>query len=748
MRKKALLPILLAYALLAASLPVRAQVVVSEMMSANRQTLRDEDGDTPDWVELRNAGPAPVNLEGWHLTDDSLETTKWPFPAITLPPGGYLVVFASGKNRREGSALHAGFRLGAGREGVWLYNPAGQSVSSLPARCIPADASFGQLATMEAGLSHFARPTPGGPNDAESRFTVSVARDTVRFSQPGGVYAEPVQLSLSAGLPGTRLHYTLDGTPPDDTSPVYEGPLLVASRAGAENDISEEDTSPLWLPPRGTVNKATVVRAVAYQDGCPVSPIVTHTYFVGPTFSGRYSFPLVSLSVDRGDFFSNTDGIYVAGKNPDGVANYYQNGGAWEREVHLEYFTDGQQRLSQTLGARIHGRGSRGNPQKSMRLYAKSSYGKDLITYPFFREVSIGSFKRLLLRSTDADFEGSLFRDELVHTLLRGLDLDLQAVQPVVVFINGEYWGLQHLRERPDKYYLASHYGISPDAVDLLGYDKDDYEVIEGDGQGYQDLLEYIRNNDISQPQHYGYVSTQMNVENYIEYQIAQLYLANFDWPFNNVRYWRPRGPGGKWRWLFFDCDACLNKFSSPELARYLPDTEPDEPSRFLLSHLLRNADFRNQFVSRFYYHLSTTFEPSRVLRTIAEFKAAYAPMVAEHVARWSRPASLDDWLESVEAMEGFAIQRPPEMLRQLQEFLPAPVLLYPNPAARQLYVRTPEALPVSLAFFNVKGSLVATYQVRGDGAAVDVSALPAGLYLVRVQYGKLFFTQKVNLLR
>jgi hypothetical protein len=239
-----------------------------------------------------------------------------------------------------------------------------------------------------------------------------------------------------------------------------------------------------------------------------------------------------------------------------------------------------------------------------------------------------------------------------------------------------------------------------------------------------------------------------MNVENYIEYQIAQLYLANFDWPFNNVRYWRPRGPGGKWRWLFFDCDACLNKFSSPELARYLPDTEPDEPSRFLLSHLLRNADFRNQFVSRFYYHLSTTFEPSRVLRTIAEFKAAYAPMVAEHVARWSRPASLDDWLESVEAMEGFAIQRPPEMLRQLQEFLPAPVLLYPNPAARQLYVRTPEALPVSLAFFNVKGSLVATYQVRGDGAAVDVSALPAGLYLVRVQYGKLFFTQKVNLLR
>ena len=748
MRTKPVLPLLLTLSLLAAGRPAGAQVVVNEMMSANRQALRDEDGDTPDWVELRNAGPAPVNLEGWHLTDDSLETTKWEFPPVTLAPDGYLVVFASGKNRREGPALHAGFRLGASREGVWLYNPAGQPVSSLPARCIPADASFGRLAAAEAGAFHFARPTPGGPNDAGSRFTVTVARDTVRFSQPGGVYAEPVRLSLSAGLPATRLHYTLDGTPPDDTSPVYEGPLLVTGRAGAANDVSDEETSPLWLPPRGPVNKATVVRAVAYQDGCPVSPILTHTYFVGPTFSGRYAFPLVSLSVDRGDFFGNADGIYVAGKNPDGVPNYFLSGGAWEREVHLEYFTDGQQRLSQTLGARMHGRGSRGNPQKSIRLYAKSSYGQDLVTYPFFRETSVPSFKRLLLRSPDADFWGSLFRDELVHTLLRGLDLDLQAVQPVILFINGEYWGIQHLRERQDKYYLASHYGISPDAVDILGYDTGDEEVIEGDGQGYQDLLRYLRENDVAQPQHYGYVRTQVDIDNFIEYQIAHLYLANFDWPFNNVRYWRPRTPGGKWRWLFFDCDACLSKFSSPELARYLPDTQADDPSRFLLSQLLRNADFRNQFVSRFYYHLSTTFEPGRVIRTIGAFKAAYAPMVAEHVARWRRPASVDEWLASVTQIERFAAQRPPEMLRQLQEFLPSPLLLYPNPAARQLYVRSPGDLPVSLAFFDTRGSLRATHRVRGNGTPVDVSALPAGLYLVRVQYGKLFFTQKINLVR
>jgi hypothetical protein len=122
--------------------------------------------------------------------------------------------------------------------------------------------------------------------------------------------------------------------------------------------------------------------------------------------------------------------------------------------------------------------------------------------------------------------------------------------------------------------------------------------------------------------------------------------------------------------------------------------------------------------------------------------------MVAEHVARWNRPASVDQWLESVGEIERFALQRPPEMLRQLKELLPAPLLLYPNPAPGRLYVKSPGDSPLTLSFFDVRGQLLGVFRVPGDGAPVNVSALPAGLYLVRIQYGKLFFTQKIHLIR
>jgi hypothetical protein len=400
------------------------------------------------------------------------------------------------------------------------------------------------------------------------------------------------------------------------------------------------------------------------------------------------------------------------------------------------------------MGARTHGRGTRSNPQKSIRLYAKEEYGKDRIEYPFFGDTPVSSFKRLILRSPDADFTQTLFKDELIHRLLRGMNLDLQAAQPSVVFINGEYWGIHNLRERQDRYYLSSHYGVPSDGVDILGYDKGDEEVIEGDNRNYQEMVDYIQNHDMAVPEHYAYIQRQIDTDNFIDYQIAQIFLANFDWPTNNVRYWRPRQPGGRWRWLFFDCDACMTRFSLPELTRYLPATAEGDPARFLLSRLLRNAEFRNQFTSRFYVHLNTTFEPGRIIRMIEQFRAEYAPMVAEHIARWNSPPSLAMWLEALESLKRFALLRPPEMLRQLKDVLPAPLLLYPNPASDRLYLDALPDAPVTLTFLDTRGRQVAVRQISAGSDYTDISQLPSGLYLVRMQYGQLTLTQKLSVIR
>ncbi len=748
MKRWSFASVLLYFLFLTDCYSLRAQVVVNEVMSSNTRTIRDEDGETPDWIELFNAGPEAVDLTGWSLSDDSLETDKWKFPAVTIPAKGFLLIFASDKDRTTpGAPLHTNFRLGAGKDPVLLYNAAGALISVLPGRCIPSDASLGRIPDGSPALFHQSRPTPSGPNDPTSWFTIKEEKDTVLFSHPGGFYPAGFTLSLFVTSPRTRLHYTTDGTLPDETSPVYAAPLPITDQQGQADNYAAISTSPQWTPPGTAVNKATMIRAVAYVDGCPASPVITHTYLVDPQVSQRYQFPIVSLGVDRSDFFGKKKGIYVPGESPDGVPNYNRSGGSWEREVHLEYFTpDGQTMLRQVVGARAHGRGSRANPQKSLRLYADEEYGKNRIDYPFFNHLPVSSFSRLILRSPDADFSNTLFKDELIHTLLQPTGLELQATQPVVAFLNGEYWGIHHLRERQDKYYLASRFGVHPDSVDILGSDLGNEEIIEGDSRHYQAMLQYIRNHDLRQPSHYDYIRSQMDADNFMEYQIAQLYLANFDWPHNNVRYWRPRRTDGKWRWLFFDCDACMIKHSSPDLSKYVDPNAPDDGDRFLLRSLLQNEGFRQQFVGRFFLRLNTIFEPGRVIQTIEQFRNQYAPMVAEHIARWNTPDSYNHWLEALEEMKRFALQRPVEIIRQLQEIFPPPFRLHPNPAGEKVALEGEFSgnVPLQITFLNAKGQPVKFNRLQQEQDWLDVSALPSGLYLVRIQYGQIIFHQKL----
>src|SRR5262245_40759260 len=105
--------------------------IISEFMTNNDSLLVDEDGDFPDWIEIYNPDDQPVNLENWSLTDDKIHTTQWTFPAVTVPPRRFLVVYASGKNRTiPGSPLHTSFRLSADGNYLGLYAPGGSTIAS------------------------------------------------------------------------------------------------------------------------------------------------------------------------------------------------------------------------------------------------------------------------------------------------------------------------------------------------------------------------------------------------------------------------------------------------------------------------------------------------------------------------------------------------------------------------------------------------------------------------------------------
>ncbi|WP_341407358.1 lamin tail domain-containing protein [Luteolibacter soli] len=107
-----------------------ANPVITEFMASNKATAVDEDGDFSDWIEIHNPTTAPVSLDGWYLTDTATDLKKWKFPNVTLAPGEFRLVWASGKNRRfPNQPLHANFSLSADGEYLALVQPDGTTVA-------------------------------------------------------------------------------------------------------------------------------------------------------------------------------------------------------------------------------------------------------------------------------------------------------------------------------------------------------------------------------------------------------------------------------------------------------------------------------------------------------------------------------------------------------------------------------------------------------------------------------------------
>jgi Leucine-rich repeat (LRR) protein len=525
------------------------------------------------------------------------------------------------------------------------------------------------------------------------------------FSELGGYYEQPFELSLETGMENANIYYTLDGSVPTLNSTQYSTPLLIQSRVGEPNKFSAiPDVSPRWIPPAGEVFKVTVLRARVISDnGQASSPTITRTFLVDE--EKRYTLPVVSVVTDPGNFFDDQYGIYVMGDiykqlydpasslNPwERPANYIQSGQEWERPVHIEYFdVNGIPGFSEEANARIHGAATRERAQKSLRLYTVcDTECTETITYEIFPGLTnkttsapIQEFKTVLLRNSGNDWERTMFRDALLQRLVDHTSLDVQAYQPTVVFLNGEYWGIHNLRERLDEYYLESHYGLAPDEVTILAEDDIIITGEPGDEQDYLDMLDFAATHDMADPENYAYIQTQMDVENYIDYQISEIYFDNANWPHVNIKFWQkktgqsddpntPYGHDGKWRWMLYDTDFGFGFDGGPKNAEHdslLVAINPDwhDWAGLLFRSLLDNPEFRNDFVSRFADHINTSFEPQRVVNEIDQMQSVIAPEIEEHIRRWrGSEATLEEWQNSVEVMRGFAAYRPENVQQHL----------------------------------------------------------------------------------
>lgn len=646
-------------------------VYVNEVMSSNNGAVADEDGEFSDWVELYNGGDTAVNLAGFGLSDDETEPFKWVFPDVTLNPGEFLLVWASDKNRTiPGNPLHTNFKISAGGEEIVLTQPDNQLADRFDPVNIPANISYGKQPDGTGPWYYFEQSTPGASN---ATIAYNELLEPPQFSHTGGFYSQAFDLEITTSSTGATIYYTLDGSQPTANSLVYTGPISVTSRAGNPNTISTIRTTLsnyFWQPPTEEVFKATILRVQVVKAGALASPVSTHTYFVDPAINGRYSVPIVSLVTDAANFFDPQFGIYVPGNN----VNYLQEGDAWERPIHVEFFNiDGTTAFSQDAGVRIHGGKSTNYHFKSLRLYARTDYGPASFEYELFPGLGVTQFERLILRNSGQDIYTTLFRDAMQQSLVSHLNFDTQAYRPIVVFLNGEYWGIHGLVERYDQYYVADHYGLDPDKVDML---ENRAVVDEGSATHWNSMIAYIEANGLSDPAHYQYIQTQMNVENFIDYHASEIFFRNTDWLQNNMRYWRyqadgyqpaaPYGQDGRWRWMMYDLDQ---GFGLSGASPYTHDTlvwatAPgtnvyNTVNSFLLRSLLANETFKHDFINHFADLLNTAFLTDRMVQRINEMQAALSPEMQEHIDRYGKPTSITVWENSVQVMRTFAENRP-----------------------------------------------------------------------------------------
>lgn len=635
----------------------QGQVLISEFLAINSSVnISNESKNHNDWIELYNNNNYFVNVGGWYLTDNTKEPIKWRFPDNTvLRPKSHLVIWADDKN----NGLHTNFKLNNDIEEIALYNKKGELVDYVGFTTQKPDVSYGRKDDTTSVWQYFGNPTPAKANGNEGVDKIKYAPE-VCFSKSGGMYSDPLKLKLST--PSGKIYYTTDGSIPDENSLQYK------------NEIN--------------IEKTIVVRARVFSDAVLPGEVCTQTFIV----KSGYTLPVISLSTNAENLWDNKTGIYTNGdKYVFGqweTANFFQN---WERPANIEYYeATGQQGFNQQVGIKIFGNSTRIFSQKSFTIKASSKYGKKYIEYPLFKNKKASKYKSFLLRNSGNDWGNTMFLDAMAQSLIKDrMDVDIQAYQPAIVLINGKYWGIYNLREKMNASYIAANHNIPSNEIDLLKSNpfKGGFEIVKGDDKSYKQLVDFLNTNDMTKNENYMVVKEMIDVDEFINYQIAQIYFSNNDWPGNNLKIWRKKGDTGKWRWLLYDTDLSFSL--SPDAYRVNllkfalssdSETRMNMPyCTLFFRKLMENNAFKEEFIQRFAAHLNSTFEPQRVVAVIDSIQEIIRPEIPGFIERWGgilqqaypnvyTISSIPVWEVNVEMLRKFANVRPDYVFKHLSE--------------------------------------------------------------------------------
>jgi hypothetical protein len=625
--------------------PAFAEPRINEFLAVNNRGLADGNGEAQDWIEIYNPGAKSVPLGSWSLTDDAASPDKWLFPNVTLGPRKYLVVFASGKDRTEGNELHTNFKLNGNGEYLALVKPDGSTLASDFAPEYPGqreNISYG--AGAGGKLQFFDKPTPGRANG--SGFGGFVA-DT-KFEPNRGFFDAPFRATLTTATSGTTIRYTLDGRKPTATGgKVYAGPIAIDTTTTVRAAAFKSGLRASNVDTHTYLFAEDIIRQPAKPNGFPTTwnghpadyemdpEVVNDRNYKGRVASALKSIPSLSLVLNRDDFFKTGQGIYP---KSEGV----------EKATSVELIYPKTQESKQADGSvQIVGGSSTGRwkvDKLSMRLKFTSRFGDTSFRHPLFGEDAMSQFDTLVVDArlnqvwsygggsgpSDQRRRGQNTRDQFVADLQNQMGGFAPHGIHVHVYINGLYWGLHTLHERPDEHFTAHYLGGSKEDYDVMKHRKS--TVVSGNNRSYNALIAATSKN-LSGVSAYSAVQQQLDVTNFIDYMLLNFYVGNTDWSHQNwYASFNHNSPEGRWRFHSWDAEHVLKGINDNSVGK----NNAASPTGFHQS-LKRNEEYRVLFGDRIHRHFFNNGEltPEKAAATYKVRLDSIDEAIVAESARW-----------------------------------------------------------------------------------------------------------------
>ena len=600
-------------------------VIITEVMVSNDTVAIGATGLTADYIELYNVSAASVDLSNYGLSDDLGRPRKWQFPlGATIEPGERKIIILDGQTELSTYyELHTSFKLSKTDDTVVSFcDPTGKVLDRIPLpEDIPTDHSYGRSQGY-AGFYYYNAPTPGSENGVGYYGYAS----TPSFSLNGGLYKGSVQVTITAAE-GTVVYYTTDGSEPGQDDTVYNA-----------GDVLE-------------FSRVTPLRARAFDPSGMLQPSVTitQTYFLNV----YHTLPVVSIITDPDTLWNPETGMLTAGPNVD-KSNGIPFGNTVYRTVKEEldpsagyvemYDLEGNQVLNQGMVFKLQGNYSLDFPQKTFKVMAKSKFGAKYFTASLFEDRPFTEYKAFVLRISGNDsawtrlndgFQGRLI-DAFNETAAVPSTVIHQAWRPVVVYLNGSYWGHYNLRERADRYFVAQHEGLDLSLADNMDLLEGEGSVKYGSSKEYKSLINEVKTLSPGKSDaDLQYILDHIDVDSYFDYMAFEMFFGNSD-P-GNIRYYKLKGEGNKWKWIIYDLDYGMFNSGFDSLTSYLDPNGAGQQNinNTLIVKLLENDQMRDKFLTRLgeIYQFMTTETMLSVFNAMA---AQLEPEMPLHFSRWA----------------------------------------------------------------------------------------------------------------